>query len=199
MKSQAKIIIGLTGGIATGKSAVAEIFRASGAEVIDADQIAREVVLPGTEGERRLRTFFPEAFGGTGLNRRVLRGIVFSDPEKRLTLNGILHPLIFERCKELLAASARTVVVEAPLLFEAGFETLADVTVCTVCSRETQIRRLCARDGITRQEALAVIAAQMDVSEKAARSDIVLDTDIPLEELKKAAEAVYQKIKAEKE
>lgn len=188
-----KLIVGLTGGIATGKSFAAEMFRELGADIISADEVAREVVLPGTQGRAALEKIFPEVFENGELNRRRLREIVFADSGAREKLNAVTHPLIFERCRQLIEKFlARVVVLEAPLLFEAGFESLCGVTVCAVCGLETRIARLCARDRIPRGVALAMIAAQMDNAEKAALCDYAIDTEVSSGQLRQTIGELYR-------
>jgi dephospho-CoA kinase len=190
-----KTTIGLTGGIATGKTVAAEVFKALGASVVDADVAARDVVLPGSAGFKAVAAAFPEAVCGDAIDRRALRNLVFDDADKLKKLNAITHPLIFARCKELIAAAeSDTVILVAPLLYEAGFESMVSAVICTVCSQKTQIARLTARDGISELAAQKIIDAQMPQKEKAARADYVLDTDLPIEEWQAAAKAVYQKM-----
>ncbi len=165
-------IIGLTGGIACGKSSVARMLEQEGFPVIDADQLSREAVLPGTPGLARLVDVFGAeicAADGT-LDRKKLATIVFSDPERRRQLEQLLHPEIRRLADQSLAAAAaagsRVVFYMAPLLIEAGaVERVDEIWVVTV-SPDVQLRRLMARDSISSDEAGRIIASQMPLAEK---------------------------------
>ncbi|MDH5757179.1 MAG: dephospho-CoA kinase [Nitrospinota bacterium] len=175
-------VIGLTGGYASGKSMALSFFRRMGAHVIDCDLIARQVVEKGSQGLARVR----EAFGemaltkdGT-LDRGRIAQLVFSDEASRKKLEGILHPLITDRVfREVESVMEenenQVVVVDTPLLFETGLDKRMDKTVVVVCGEEEQVRRGMARDGLTREEALARIRAQSPLEEKAQKADWVID------------------------
>ncbi|WP_026843095.1 dephospho-CoA kinase [Citrifermentans bremense] len=174
-------IIGLTGGIASGKTSVANLLERLGAPVIDADQLAREVVEPG---ERALAQI-AESFGngvlnadGT-LNRAALGEIVFADPGKRRRLESITHPAIKERAEEKLArlkaAGAKTAFYVAPLLIEAGITSRVHEVWVVYLDHETQLARLMARDGLSREAALSRIASQMPMEEKKRLGRVVID------------------------
>jgi dephospho-CoA kinase len=181
MRSAGIRVIGLTGGIATGKSSVARFFQNRGIVVIDADQLARRAVEPGSQGLARV----VEAFGADILdpegllNRKHLGALVFSDTHKRVLLEGILHPEIKRLADDAIAQAAKngqhTMMYMAPLLIEAGStERVDEVWVVTV-RPEIQIERLMHRDSITRDEALRIIASQMPLSEKEKIGRIVID------------------------
>lgn len=181
------MILGVTGGIASGKSLVTELFGRLGAPVVSADDLAREVVSPGSPLLRQLvERFGPGIIDGTGtLNRKELAAIVFTDGEARLDLNGIMHPAIAalaEERLEKLSGAAPLVVYEAPLLFEAGAERRVDAIVVVRIGSERQLERLMARNGLTEAEAKSRIAAQMPEAEKVARADFVIDNSGPVEE-----------------
>ena len=174
-------IIGLTGGIASGKSTVANILRRHGIPVIDADRLAREVVAPGEPAYDAI----VKAFGAALLNpdgtidRTRLGKIVFADPTARLSLEKITHPAI-RRCADekiaaLTAAGTAVVVYMAPLLIEAGTAARVDDIWVVHLDRETQITRPTARDGISREEALLRIGAQMPMEEKRTYGKVVID------------------------
>lgn len=172
--------IGLTGGIASGKSAVAEMFAERGAELIDTDAIARELVVPGSDGLQAIvRAFGREILDEDGaLDRRSLRRIVFADPVSRRKLEAILHPRIRAAAIERAAASsAPYVVLAVPLLFESGFERLVDRSLVVDCPVEVQLERLMQRDGIDEPEARAMIEAQMQRGVRRAAADDVIDND----------------------
>jgi dephospho-CoA kinase len=181
-------LFGLTGGIASGKSAVAERFRSLGVPVIDADELAREVVASGTEGLRAIVAEFGDGvLDAAGiLDRKALGRIVFGDESKRKRLNAITHPLIgrrtFERAAELDRAGEPLGCYEAALLVENGAADTFRPLVVVACPEEVQIARIMARDGATREEALARIRAQKPVAEKVAVADFVIETDGPMEE-----------------
>ena len=196
-------IIGLTGGIACGKTTVANMFKELGASGIDADAISHELTAPGGEALPAIReafgrlVFFPD---GT-LNREVLGALVFSNEAERETLNKVTHPLILNRLKEDIETcrkmGAVIVVLDVPLLFEVGAEKLADITVCTTSPEEVQIERVRTRSGLNREQAIKRIQSQMPLSEKEARSDVVLDTNKPTDELQKEVLKLYNAWKAD--
>lgn len=191
-------IIGLTGGIASGKSTVASLFEKLGAPVVDADQLAREVVQPGGEALEKIA----EAFGrgvlnpdGT-LNRAALGEIVFADPEARRTLEGITHPAIKKLAQEKLArlkeAGVETAFYVAPLLIEAGAVSRVNEVWVVYLDRETQVARLMARDGLSREAALARIASQMPMEEKKRHARVVIDNRGTLEDLEAQVKTVWR-------
>ncbi len=175
-------LVGLTGGIASGKSTAARVFEALGARVIDADRVARRVVEPGRPALAEIRQAFgPGVIRPDGsLDREALGRIVFSDGGARKRLNAIVHPRVAEEVErelaEALRADPRAVVVyDVPLLFEGRMEDRFDLVVVVHVHRELQERRLRARDGLGPEEALARIRSQMDIDEKARRAHVVLD------------------------
>jgi dephospho-CoA kinase len=175
------MILGITGGIASGKSSVTEIFRSLGAAVVSADELAREAVRPGSVTLRKL----VERFGrqilqeDETLNRKALARRIFADPRAREALNRITHPAIAElaaeRLRDLVQSGAGLIVYEAPLLFEAGAERRVDAVLVVRVDEPLQLQRLMDRDGIGLSEARARIAAQMPQQEKVARADYVID------------------------
>ncbi|MBU5614344.1 dephospho-CoA kinase [Geomonas azotofigens] len=174
-------IIGLTGGIASGKTSAAQLFEELGAAVIDADQLAREVVQPGEEALARIAASFGEQVlnpDGT-LNRAALGEIVFADPSARRTLEEITHPAIRKRAEEKLErlreAGTGTAFYVAPLLFEAGITSRVHEVWVVYLDRETQLQRLMARDGLSREAALSRIASQMPMEEKKKLGKVVID------------------------
>lgn len=196
-------IIGLTGGIACGKTTVANLLRELGASIIDADAISHELTAPGGEALPAIReafgrlVFFPD---GT-LNREVLGALVFSNEAERETLNKVTHPLILNRLKEDIETcrkmGAVIVVLDVPLLFEVGAQALADITVCTTSPEEVQIERMRTRSGLGREQAIKRIESQMPLSEKEALADVVLDTNKPLDELQQEVLKLYNAWKAD--
>lgn len=191
-------IIGLTGGIACGKSTVAAMLRGLGAPVIDADAISRSLTAPGGEALPAIRSAFGDTVfhpDGT-LDRKALAALVFGNSQQLKRLNAITHPLILSRmqseidlCRE---EGAPLVVLDVPLLLEAGFDRLCTQTLCVFADEETQIARLRSRDGMPRQEALARIRSQMPVAQKAALCHQRLCTQKPLDDLGAEVEQLYR-------
>lgn len=176
------LLVGLTGGIGTGKSTVAAMLAARGAVVIDADRLAREVVEPGEPTLARIvEEFGPEVLGPDGrLDRKALGALVFADPARRRRLEALTHPPIRARLDARLEALARAgfrgvVVVDAPLLVESGLHRAMDRLVVVTADEATQLARLMARDGLDRAEALRRIRSQMPLAAKARLADHVID------------------------
>lgn len=177
------MILGVTGGIACGKTLVTHIFRQLGAAVVSADELAREVVAPGSPTlARLLEQFGPEILLPSGeLNRAALGALIFADPEARAALNAITHPAIaalsVARLAQLKAADWPLVVYEAPLLYEAGAEGRVDAVLVVTVPEPLQLQRLMARDQLSEAAARERIAAQYPQAEKAARADYVIAND----------------------
>jgi len=191
--------VGLTGSIGSGKSTVALIFAEHGAHIVDADVAAHSALEPGTEVHQKvIRTFGVEIRRPDGtIDRRRLGEIVFSSPEKRQLLNGIVHPavrtVVLGRIVELeQTVPAGIVVVDAALLVESGFYKMFDKVVVAACSEPVQIARIMSRDGFTAEEARARAAAQMPVAEKVKVADYTIDTSGTLRQTREQAEAVYR-------
>lgn len=179
------MIIGLTGGIATGKSSVAKALEELGASILDADVIAREVVEPGTPAFEEISKAFPETIREGRIDRKKLGCIVFGDPQKRQLLNGIVHPRIIQDIRRRLEESpAPLVVLVVPLLFEAGMETLVDEVWVVKVSEETQRERLMQRDQLTEAAARERIQSQWPLAEKIRRADVVIDNEAAPEVVK---------------
>ena len=170
--------VGLTGGIASGKSLVANQFVKLGAELVDADQLAREVVAPGQPALSAIRdTFGPQLLTSRGeLDRAALRKLVFADAEKRRALDALLHPLIRARIlAELDEVRGPYAIIAVPLLVETDFASLVDRVAVVDCPESLQLERLMRRDGIPRAEALAMIAAQADRATRLRAAHDVID------------------------
>ena len=194
---------GLTGSIAVGKSYVSSVLAGLGCHVLDADQTAREAVVPGSVGLRAIA----DAFGrevlqpdGT-LDRAKLGAIVFSDETKRTRLNSILHPLIIAAQDEWLrgreAQDPRGVgIVDAALMIETGSYKRFDKLIVVCCRPELQLERLMKRDGLTAAEAARRIASQMPQEEKKKFADYLIDTSGDVSETREQAAAVYEHLKA---
>ena len=191
-------IVGLTGGIASGKSTVARAFRALGVLVVDADEVAREVVLPGTVALGDIvRAFGPSVLDAAGtLDRKALGAIVFGDAEARKKLEAITHPRIFARSMELLGSGATGgapySLYEAALLVESGSYRMFATLVVVAARRETQLRRLMARDGIEQKDAEARLDAQLPLDQKIGVAGHVIWNDGELESLEAAVLDVHK-------
>lgn len=180
--------IGLTGGIATGKSTVARMLVDRGALLVDADQVAREVVLPGEPALEAIASAFGQAVlheDGT-LNRQALGGIVFQDKASLTKLEGITHPAIRQRMQERIRQYAsdypeKLVVADIPLLFETGQEGLYDGVMVVYVPAGLQLKRLMERNGLPEDEASRRIGLQMDIEEKKLRATWVIDNSGTLE------------------
>ncbi|MGV9882041.1 dephospho-CoA kinase [Streptomyces sp. NPDC003006] len=187
--------VGLTGGIGAGKSEVSRLLVASGAVLIDADKIAREVVEPGTPGLAAVvDAFGREILAPDGsLDRPRLGAIVFADAGKLAVLNSIVHPLVGARSAELerSASDDAVVVHDVPLLAENGLAPLYDVVVVVDASPETQLDRLVRLRGMSEQDARARMAAQATREERLEAADIVIDNDGPLEGLRERVGEVW--------
>lgn len=193
--------IALTGGPGSGKSTVARMFRELGAEVIDADEVAHAVVAQGTTAWEELRREFgPDYFREDGsLDRAKLSRLVFRDTEARQKLNAIVHPQvtreIAHRLENLGARDVKLVMVEVPLLFEAGLEKNYDLVIVVDAGEEEQMARLTARDGRPAQEAAGIIQAQWPLSAKKAQADFVVNNRNSLEETRGQVKKLWQQLK----
>ncbi|KAJ1972419.1 Dephospho-CoA kinase [Dimargaris xerosporica] len=175
-------LIGLTGGIATGKSTVSTVFRDANVPIIDADVLARQVVEPGQPCLRAIVREFGEAVvdAQTGqLNRAQLGSIIFANPEQRKVLNAIVHPavrweMLKAVCKYYLRA-VPLVVLDVPLLFEGGLDRFVTDTMVVYCPKEIQLQRLMARDQLDEAASRQRMQSQMPIEEKCRRADIVVD------------------------
>lgn len=193
------ILIGLTGGVATGKSTVAKMFKQCGAIIIDADELAREVVLPGKPAWRGIVRQFGKSVlnADRTINRQALGAIVFSRPVKRRVLERLIHPRVAREQRRLTREAARkdpsaVVIYDVPLLFEAGIDKRVDKIIVVTADRSTQITRLKNRNGLTRAEALRRIRSQMPLSEKLRKADMVIDGTLPRAVGRKRVRSVFR-------
>ena len=173
-----RLLVGLTGGIASGKSLVGAMFVELGATLVDTDIVAREVVAPGEPGLAAVTaTFGPSVLLASGeLNRPALRTLVFDDGAKRLTLEAILHPLIRARTRaQLKELTTPYALVAVPLLVETSFKDFVDRILVVDCPEATQLERLMRRDAIPRAEALAMLRAQADRATRLKAAHDVID------------------------
>ena len=196
------LVVGLTGGVASGKSLVSRIFKEEGAYRIDADQIARKLVQPQTPAWKELITIFGKEIlqEDESIHRKKLAARIFSDPKEREVLNRILHPRIKEEIDRCLKEIGRRdpeaiVVIDAALLIETGNHREMDQVVVVTSTQAQQIERLRARDGLDPEEARRIVASQMDTGEKIKGADFVLQNEGSLEETERRAKGVFQELK----
>ena len=194
------MLIGLTGGIAGGKTTVAKMFMSLGAIVVDADEISREVVAPGTPGLAQLtERLGPDILNSSGeLNRTALGAVIFKDADARLALEAILHPLIAQqsrkRLRQALAEEPPLVIYDAALLFETGRAEDFRPIIVVNCPTALQEERLMTRDGFNSKEAHQRIQAQMAASEKARLADYVIDNGGTLDETEAQVRRIWNEL-----
>jgi len=193
--------VGLTGSIGVGKSFVTSVFGDLGCHMIDADQTAREVVLPGTEGLTAVvARFGPGILLEDGsLDRKALGAIVFADEQQRLALNSILHPFIIARQDQLLSEweakdPSGIGIVDAALMIESGGYTRFDKLIVVHCRPEVQLERLMLRDHLSRDEAQRRIDSQMSQEEKQRYADYLIDTSDGFEPTRQKTKQVYESL-----
>ena len=186
------LVIGLTGGIGTGKSEAARYLVSLGAQLIDADVVGHEAYRPHAEAWRQVVEAFGEGILGpeNEIDRRALGSLVFSDPAQLARLNGIMHPLmagmVQEKIEAFRAQGADAVVVEAALLFEAGWDSLVQEVWVTDSPLEVVVERLSRRNGMTEEEARRRISSQMSREERLERADLVIDNSKDVESMRMA-------------
>ena len=193
------VVVGLTGGLASGKTTVAKIFKSLGARIIDADQLARTVVKPGKAAWRDiLREFGPQILASDQtINRRTLATIVFRSPKKLKRLQKIIHPRVAreqaKQAKIIQQQSPNAVIIyDAALLLEAGAQKRMDHVIVVTADRNTQITRACRRDGLTKIQALGRIKQQMPLRDKLKYADAVLDGTLPRSRLRRTVRSLYR-------
>jgi dephospho-CoA kinase len=198
------LLVGLTGSIATGKSTVSRMFGHLGARVLDADVLAREVVMPGQPAYLKIVEEFGPAVvqEDATLDRKALGAIVFADPARRKRLEEITHPAIGLRQQRILSALDEEefegiVIWDVALLFETGGVARMDRVVVVYTDPDTELARLMAREGIPEQQARARIATQMPVAEKAKRAHYVIDNSGERVDTERQVKAVYESLLAE--
>ena len=190
-------ILGITGGVATGKSTVTGMLAEEGALTVSADDIARAQLAPGTELTQAVLAAFPlcRDATGQGIDRRALSQLIFADAQARTQLEALTHPAIIAALElqitEWRNAGPGIAIAEIPLLFEADLGRLVDVVVVVACEETTQIMRLQTRQVIDEAEARRQIAAQWPISAKIARADIVINTDKGLEDTRRQVQALW--------
>jgi len=197
------LFVGLTGGIASGKSVVSGILKSLGVYIIDADLIARDLVRPGLPAWQEIvEKFGREILLEDGnIDRKLLGRMIFKDQEKRKLLNSILHPRIFEEAerqkREIEGRDPDAIVVfDVALLIETGAYKHVDAVILVYADKELQIKRLMERDGYTETEALERIEAQMSGEEKKRYADYVIDTSKPYEDVKKEVVEIVKELRS---
>ncbi|TMO30516.1 MULTISPECIES: dephospho-CoA kinase [Pseudoalteromonas] len=189
-------VLGLTGGIGSGKSAVSAMFEELGIQVVDADIVAREVVEPGSVGLTKITAHFGDEIltSNRTLDRAKLRAIIFADESQKQWLNNLLHPLIRESMlSQLKQATSHYVILVAPLLFENGLEKYCNHTLLIDVPVDVQITRTTARDNVSVELAKQIIASQMSRSDKQQKAADILDNNRPLIEVKADVQKLHKK------
>lgn len=195
-------LVGLTGGIASGKSTVAKILQSLGAAIVNADDLAREVVEPGHEAWKEIVASFGTDIlqSDQTLDRQKLRTLIFNQPEARKRLESIIHPrvraLAEERIRQYAAAGYPVVIYEVPLLFEGNLQEWLRPVILVACDVETQTARLQKRDHLTAAEAEKHIAAQMSLKDKRRLADYVIENSGSLEDLERQTRQILEELKA---
>lgn len=196
------LVIGLTGGIACGKSTVVKQFRKLGAKIIDADKIAHKVIKQKSVIRKIVKYFGKEILLQNKINRKKLAKIIFSNRKKHHQLEKIMHPIIITKITKLLHSIATShkeqlIVLDAPLLFEAKITYLVDKIVVVWVPQKIQIQRLMKRDNLTRKEALQRLKYQLPLSIKKARADFLVDASKPLNMVQQRVSSIFAKMKHE--
>jgi dephospho-CoA kinase len=192
--------IGLTGGIASGKSTVSRLLSELGALIVDADAIAHTVVTPGQPAWRQIIDYFGDQilFPDGNINRRKLGDIVFNDPEKRKHLEAITHPAIWSQVatevKLAEAAGYQVIVLDVPLLLETDWNRMVNEVWVVYVDRQTQINRLMVRDSLTQQQAEMRIASQLSLEEKKQRADVVIDNSGSPDSTRRQVENLWERL-----
>jgi len=183
-------VIGITGGIASGKSTISNIIRSLGFVVVDADIAAREVVMPGEPAYQKIIETFGEEIllENKEINRAKLGSIIFHNEEKRLILNSIVHPAVRQKMladkDAAIERGEKTVFMDIPLLFESKLTYMVDRTILVYVDENTQLKRLIERNQLSKEDALARIQSQMPLSEKKALADAVIDNNGTIDQSK---------------
>lgn len=196
------LIVGLTGGVASGKTTISKVFKEEGAYLIDTDQIARELVQPCSPAYYEIiKVFGTEILEEDGtLHRKRLASRIFSNPDQRRSLNRILHPRIKEEMNRSIKGISEKdpeaiVVVDAPLLMETGIHRKMDKVVVITSREDQQIKRLRAREGLSPEEARKIISSQMALEKKVKIADFVIPNEGSLEETIRTTKKVFQELK----
>ena len=193
-------IVGLTGGIGSGKSTVAQFLTELGAAVIDADKVGHEAIQPGTPVFQKIvAAFGQQIIGASGeIDRARLGEIVFKNPQARERLNEIIHPAMYDmvmaRLDDYRQQGVKVVVLDAPLLLDAGWASLVDEVWVTIATENTILERLSERSDLSAEEIKARIRSQLPSEERIKHADVAIDTDCTLDELKAKVKELWQKL-----
>lgn len=198
------LVVGLTGGLATGKTTIAKIFHTLGTMIIDADKIAREIVKPHSSSWQMIKDYFGTNILNDDLtiNRKLLAELIFSQEVHRNKLDEITHPNIINQIKQeikkakhsALNAHNLIVIIDAPLLIEAKMLSMVDKIIVVTAKESTQIKRVMKRDGLSKEVAKIRIAAQMPLSQKIKLADFVIDTDCSMIELREKVNLIWEEL-----
>jgi dephospho-CoA kinase len=193
------LLVGLTGGLASGKSTVAAMLARRGAIVVDADELSRRAVTPDTPGLARIvETFGPDVLDANGgLDRAALAAIVFADEKKRRALESIVHPEVFrllDRVVDGYRATDAVVVFDAPLIVETGFDRVCDLVIVVSTPAEAQLARVARTRGMSKDDARARIASQASPAERERRADILIHNDGSLEHLEGQVQDLWEEL-----
>ena len=192
------LTIGLTGSIGSGKTIVAALFKAQGARVVDADAITRGLIAPGGKAEKKVAKVFGHAIlhSSNKINRVALAKIVFHDPRELKKLTDILYPIGLKEVKKKIAEAKNTklIVLDVPLLFESGWNQLADVTIAVQSNKNIQIQRIQKRTGLSKTDIVRRMKCQMPKKEKMQRADIVIDNRGKLNQTNAQVKAIVHRL-----
>jgi len=192
-----KLVVGLTGVFGSGKSVVAARLKAQGAEIIDADKIAHEIIKPGSQVYKNIvRTFGPGILKRNNeIDRGKLRERVFADKKLLMQLNKLMHPKVINIIKaRMLKIKSGIIVLDAPLLIEAGLKNLVDKLIVVKITRKEQIARLLKKTHLSRSQILRIIKSQMPLKAKLALADFIIDNSATLKETKKQVDEIRRKL-----
>ena len=197
MKKQNNFVVGLTGGIGSGKSAATDIFASLGIDIVDADEVARDVVAAGSEGLQQIAEHFGERIllEDGSLNRAALREKVFANSEEKHWLNGLLHPLIRARMQQLISeANSPYCILSVPLLVENKLTVMCNHVVVVDCPESLQLERALKRDGSSEATIKSIMASQATREERLSAADDVLDNSTSLNALSSQVKALHNKL-----
>lgn len=196
---QEKFIVGVTGGIGCGKTTVTDLFAAKGIDIVDADIVARDVVVPGSQGLNELVTQFGDGIlnDNNELNRAALRTLIFADSKAKEIVNQILHPLIRKNMmQQLINTRSQYCMLSAPLLFENKLQTMVDRTLVIDISESLQVERALARDGGNEETIKSIIRSQVSREQRLAFADDIIDNSSSQSALAPQVDALHLKYKA---
>ncbi|MCJ7839758.1 dephospho-CoA kinase [Lederbergia sp. NSJ-179] len=194
-------MIGLTGGIASGKSTVSHLFKNKGFTIVDADLASRKVVEPEQPAYKKIVQFFGDSIllSDRRLDREKLGSIIFHNENKRQTLNAIVHPAVREQMEnwknDAIASGKQTIIYDIPLLFESKLTNLVEKTLVVFVEEQIQLKRLMERNGLSESDALARMASQMPLQQKAKLADAVIDNNGPIEKTQEQVERIIKEWK----